>query len=71
MLSLPHISFKTDVLRNEIIASINHKSYHNELTFVFDLHLNCTDKTSGHGTHSNPEVWGSYLKALLELTDKK
>lgn len=33
--------------------------------------LPITDKTTGHGTHSNPVVWGSYLKELLELTDKK
>ncbi|MDP4265095.1 MAG: alpha/beta fold hydrolase [Bacteroidota bacterium] len=33
--------------------------------------LPITDKTSGHGTHSNPEIWGSYLKKLLELTNKK
>lgn len=33
--------------------------------------LPITDKTSGHGTHSNPEVWGNYLKELLELTNKK
>ncbi len=25
----------------------------------------------GHGTHSNPEVWGGYLEELLEITDKK
>ncbi len=33
--------------------------------------LPITDKTSGHGTHSHPEIWGSYLKELLELTTKK
>jgi homoserine O-acetyltransferase len=33
--------------------------------------LPITYKTSGHGTHSNPEVWGNYLKELLELTNKK
>jgi homoserine O-acetyltransferase/O-succinyltransferase len=33
--------------------------------------LPISDKTSGHGTHSNPEIWGSYLKELLELTNKK
>jgi homoserine O-acetyltransferase len=32
--------------------------------------LPITDKTSGHGTHTNPEVWGDYLKELLELTYK-
>ncbi len=30
--------------------------------------LPITDQTSGHGTHSNPLVWGNYLKALLEKT---
>ena len=30
-----------------------------------------TDKTSGHGTHSDPRVWGNYLKELLRLTEKK
>jgi homoserine O-acetyltransferase len=25
-----------------------------------------SDQTSGHGTHSNPTVWGDYLKELLE-----
>ena len=33
--------------------------------------LPITDKTTGHGTYSNPEVWRSYLKELLEFTDKK
>jgi len=33
--------------------------------------LPITDKTTGHGTHSNPEIWGNYLKELLELTSKK
>lgn len=32
--------------------------------------LPITDKTQGHGTHSQPEIWGDYLKELLELTDK-
>jgi len=27
-----------------------------------------SEKTSGHGTHSNPTVWGDYLKELLTLT---
>jgi homoserine O-acetyltransferase len=31
--------------------------------------LPITDKTSGHGTHSNPTIWGDYLKQLLELTE--
>lgn len=30
--------------------------------------LPITDQTSGHGTHSNPIVWGNYLKELLEKT---
>lgn len=30
--------------------------------------LPITDQTSGHGTHSNPAIWGEYLKALLEKT---
>jgi homoserine O-acetyltransferase len=30
--------------------------------------LPITDETSGHGTHSNPAIWGGYLKELLELT---
>ena len=33
--------------------------------------LPITDKTSGHGTHTNPEVWGNYLKELLILTEKR
>lgn len=33
--------------------------------------LPITDKTQGHGTHSLPEIWGGYLKELLELTDRK
>ena len=33
--------------------------------------LPITDKTSGHGTHSNPAVWGEYLKELLALSAKK
>lgn len=32
--------------------------------------LPITDKTNGHSTHSNPEVWGNYLKELLEIADK-
>jgi homoserine O-acetyltransferase len=27
-----------------------------------------SEKTSGHGTHSNPTIWGNYLKELLTLT---
>jgi len=30
--------------------------------------LPITDQTSGHGTHSNPAVWGNYLKELLDNT---
>ena len=32
--------------------------------------LPITDKTSGHGTHSNPTIWGDYLKQLLALSAK-
>ena len=28
-----------------------------------------TDKTSGHGTHSNPAIWGEYLKELLSVSE--
>ncbi|HET6252784.1 MAG TPA: alpha/beta fold hydrolase [Puia sp.] len=27
-----------------------------------------SEKTSGHGTHSNPTIWGGYLKELLTLS---
>lgn len=27
-------------------------------------------KTTGHGTHSNPAIWDSYLKELLDATEK-
>lgn len=33
--------------------------------------LPITDKTSGHGTHSNPTIWGNYLKELLDLSSSK
>ena len=33
--------------------------------------LPITDQTSGHGTHSNPMVWGNYLKELLDISEKK
>ncbi len=33
--------------------------------------LPITDSTSGHGTHSNPLVWGHYLKELLAISEKK
>jgi homoserine O-acetyltransferase len=32
--------------------------------------LPITDKTSGHGTHSNPSIWGDYLKELLSVSEK-
>ncbi len=32
--------------------------------------LPITEQTSGHGTHSNPAVWGSYLKELLAISEK-
>ncbi|HEX8505683.1 MAG TPA: alpha/beta fold hydrolase [Hymenobacter sp.] len=32
--------------------------------------LPITDLTTGHGTHSNPLIWGQYLQELLALTDK-
>jgi len=30
--------------------------------------LPITDQTSGHGTHSNPAIWGKYLEELLEIS---
>lgn len=30
--------------------------------------LPITDRTSGHGTHSNPTVWGNYLRELLDIS---
>lgn len=33
--------------------------------------LPATALTSGHGTHSNPAIWGNYLKEFLEITGKK
>ena len=33
--------------------------------------LPITDKTTGHATHTNGEIWGIYLKELIELTNKK
>ncbi|HLX65367.1 MAG TPA: alpha/beta fold hydrolase [Puia sp.] len=27
-----------------------------------------SEKTSGHGTHSNPSIWGDYLKELLTIS---
>ncbi len=32
--------------------------------------LPITEKTSGHGTHSNPAIWGKYLAELLEISRK-
>ncbi|ALW85094.1 hypothetical protein AUC43_08325 [Hymenobacter sedentarius] len=32
--------------------------------------LPITDLTTGHGTHSNPAIWGSYLQELLVLMEK-
>jgi homoserine O-acetyltransferase len=31
--------------------------------------LPISDLTTGHGTHSNPAVWGSYLQELLRLSE--
>jgi homoserine O-acetyltransferase len=31
--------------------------------------LPITDKTAGHGTHSNPAIWGDYLRELLAATE--
>jgi homoserine O-acetyltransferase len=31
--------------------------------------LPITDQTSGHGTHSNPAIWGNYLKELMDLSE--
>jgi homoserine O-acetyltransferase len=33
--------------------------------------LPITDQTTGHGTHSNPSIWGNYLEELLTMTEKK
>lgn len=32
--------------------------------------LPITDLTTGHGTHSNPAIWGTYLQELLTLTER-
>lgn len=32
--------------------------------------LPITDHTTGHGTHSNPAIWGGYLQELLALTEQ-
>ncbi len=34
-------------------------------TFIL---LPITDETSGHGTHTNPTIWGEYLKYLLAIS---
>lgn len=31
--------------------------------------LPITDQTSGHGTHSNPAIWGKYMQELLAMSD--
>ncbi len=31
--------------------------------------LPITDKTTGHGTHSNPTIWGKYLEELLKISE--
>ena len=31
--------------------------------------LPISDKTTGHGTHSNPTIWGKYLEELLRLSE--
>jgi homoserine O-acetyltransferase len=33
--------------------------------------LPITDKTSGHGTHTNPTIWGKYLEELMAVSEKK
>jgi homoserine O-acetyltransferase len=33
--------------------------------------LPITQETTGHGTHSNPAIWGQHLKALLEKINAK
>jgi homoserine O-acetyltransferase len=33
--------------------------------------LPITEKTTGHGTHSNPAIWGDYLKELLAISEPK
>lgn len=33
--------------------------------------LPITEKTNGHGTHTNAEIWENYLKDLLDHTNKK
>jgi homoserine O-acetyltransferase/O-succinyltransferase len=33
--------------------------------------LPITEKTTGHGTHSNPAIWGDHLKELMQLSQPK
>jgi homoserine O-acetyltransferase/O-succinyltransferase len=33
--------------------------------------LPITEQTSGHGTHSNPTIWGNYLQELLQASETK
>lgn len=33
--------------------------------------LPITEFTTGHGTHSNPKIWGDYLKELMTISEKK
>ena len=33
--------------------------------------LPISEQTTGHGTHSNPAIWGEYLKELLALSERK
>ena len=33
--------------------------------------LPITHETSGHGTHSNPTIWGKYLEELMAMSSKK
>ena len=33
--------------------------------------LPITEKTSGHGTHSNPSIWGDHLKELMRISENK
>ena len=33
--------------------------------------LPISDQTTGHGTHSNPTMWGQYLKELLAVSERK
>src|ERR1700733_8094031 len=33
--------------------------------------LPITDQTAGHGTHSNPTIWGDHLKELMQISETK